>query len=332
MRTQMFRCQFVLAATLLVLPGCLQKVDPPPSGATSGDSGSSSEGALSGSIRINGSSTVFPVSQAVGVEFDALHPDVDVTVSGAGTGSGFKDFVVRQIDLWDASRPITEDEKKQCEEKDLKYVEFTVAIDGLSVVVHPENNWVDDLSVAELHALFRPESQVMKWSDLREGFPAEKIKLYTPDSESGTYDYFNEVINGKAKSCRSDVSPSTNDNILVSGVSGDKYSLGYFGYAYYTANKAKLKALGIRAADDAPPVAPTDESIETGEYRPLSRPLFVYASHGGLKRPEVREFLKYYLGPAGQEIVAKRGYIPLKEEVRAEMMQRLDTAIAEANK
>lgn len=332
MRTQMFRLSFLFALALMVLPGCLEKVTPPPAGSTSGGAGSAEEGKLSGSIRINGSSTVFPVSQAVGVEFDALHSDVDVTVSGAGTGSGFKDFVVRQIDLWDASRPITEDEKKQCEEKDLKYVEFTVAIDGISVVVHPENDWVDDLSVAELHALFRPESQVMKWSDIREGFPAEKIKLYTPDSESGTYDYFNEVINGKAKACRSDVSPSTNDNILVSGVSGDKYSLGYFGYAYYIANKAKLKVLGIRAANDAAPVAPTDESIESGEYRPLSRPLFVYATHDGLKRPEVREFLKYYLGPTGQEIVSKRGYIRLKDETRAEMNERLEAAIAEANK
>lgn len=277
-------------------------------------------------ISIDGSSTVYPVSQAVAEEFEKTSP-VRVIVGTSGTGPGFNKFIGGESDICDASRPIKPEEIDGCKEKGIEYLELKVAIDGLSVVVHPENDWCDCLTVAQLKALWEPNSKINTWKDLDPSWPDHKIDLYGADTESGTFDYFTEVICGENGSSRTDYNPSVNDNVLVQGVEGSKYALGYFGYAYYVKNKDKLKVLGIAAGDDVSScVAPTDESIEAGEYVPLSRPLFLYVNKAALKRPEVASFLTYYLNE-GQDLVGEVGYVRLSEALIAETRKNLEDAI-----
>jgi phosphate binding protein len=200
---------------------------------------------LQGRITIDGSSTVFPISQAVAEEFQKKHAGVQVTVAQSGTGGGFKKFVVGETDINDSSRPISEKEIAQCNEHGVEFLELKVAIDGLTVVVNPQNNWCHCLSVEKLKTLWEPGSKIKAWSDLDPAWPNEPIRLYGAGPDSGTFDYFTEVIVGKAKSSRSDYEPSEDDNALVTGVAGDRFALGYFGFAYYIENRQKLKALGI---------------------------------------------------------------------------------------
>jgi phosphate transport system substrate-binding protein len=203
------------------------------------------EGAI---INVDGSSTVLPISMAVAEMFAQQHPTVQVPVTSSGTGGGFKKFAAGEIDINDASRPIKPEEIAKCKENGIEYVELKVAIDGLSVVVNPKNNWCDCLSVEQLKRIWEPGSKVEKWSDLDPSWPAVKIKLYGPDTDSGTFEYFTEAICGKAKASRPDYSQSGDDNVLVQGVEGDQYSLGYFGFAYYELNQDKLKIIGIKPA------------------------------------------------------------------------------------
>jgi phosphate transport system substrate-binding protein len=282
-------------------------------------------------ISIDGSSTVYPISQAMAVEFEKEHADVRVTVGLSGTGGGFKKFIAGEIDISDASRPIDEKEKAALKEKGIGYLELTVAIDGLAVVVNPENDWADCMTVQQLNQLWDEGSTVKTWKELDPNWPDEEIKLYGADTDSGTFDYFTEVINGKAKRSRTEYTPSSNDNVLVQGVSSSKFALGYFGFAYYAENMDRLKVLAITSADGkAVCVKPSVETVEKGEYTPLARPLFIYASHTSLKRPEVAAFLKYYLSEAGQNLVAERKYMRIKPDVLAEMQKRLDDALAAA--
>lgn len=280
-------------------------------------------------ILIDGSSTVYPISQAVAEEFQASQPNVKVVVGTSGTGGGFKKFVVGETDINDASRPIKDKEIEQCSENGIEYLEMKVAIDGISVVVNPENDWCQAITVAQLKKLWEPGSTVTKWNELDPSWPEEEIRLFGPDTDSGTFDYFTDVICGEEGASRTNYTPSTDDNVLVRGVSGEKYALGYFGFAYYLENAAKLKAVPVSATDDvADAVAPTPETIEGGTYTPLSRPLFLYVNKAKLARPELADFLTYYL-EKGQDLVGEVGYVRLGAETHAETVNALKQAIAE---
>ena len=270
-------------------------------------------------ILIDGSSTVEPISTRVAEAYREVDPAIRVSVATAGTGGGFKRFAAGETDINDASRPIKESEIKLCKEKGIDFVELMVGLDGLSVVVNKDNDFCDALTVAQLKALWQPNSQVNTWKDINPEWPDEEIGLYSPDTDSGTFDYFTEEICGKKGNSRTDSTQSANDNDLVLGVKEDRFALGYFGYAYYLANKDDLKVLSISNSDDiADAVAPSIESIKTGTYAPLSRPLYIYVRNSALERPEVAAFVDFYLGD-GIEQVAKAGYVKLSdEEIQAE--------------
>ena len=282
-------------------------------------------------IRINGSSTVEPITTAVAEAFKKRRPEINPLVGTSGTGGGFKKFCLGETDINDASRPITEEESEECRSHGIDYIELKVAIDGLSVVVHPENDWCDCLSVEQLEQIWRPDNPARKWSDLQEGWPQEEITLYGPDTESGTFDYFTEVICGQEGKSRSDYTASTDDNVLVRGVASDKYSLGYFGYAYAkgAAERGQLKILAVKPPDGQC-IKPDPQTIESGQYRPLARPLYLYVNTAALKRPEVVEFLQFYLNE-GQDLVSEVGYVRLSETAIQESRRTLQQAVAGAN-
>ena len=272
--------------------------------------------ALSGDIPIDGSSTVFPITEAVAEEFGGLTGgNVRVVVGISGTGGGFKKFCDNETVISDASRPIKQKEVDLCSAAGVEYIELPVVIDGLSVVVNPENDFVDCLSVEQLNKIWSPESEgvVTHWNQVDPSWPAEEIKMYAPGVDSGTFDYFTEAINGDGGVSRGDFVASEDDNVLVQGVSGDTYSIGYFGYAYYVENKDKVKVVPIDGGNGC--IAPTDEAINNGSYAPLSRPLFLYVHSDAAQQDHVAEFVRYYLSPRGQELAASVGYIPFPQDV-----------------
>lgn len=262
-------------------------------------------------IMIDGSSTVEPITSRIAEKFEAEFSDVQVPVKVTGTGTGFKELIAGRIDIANASRPIKDSESEECKKNGVDYIELKIAIDGLSVVVNPENDWVTTLTVAQLKKIWEPGSTVTKWSDIDPSWPDHKISLFGAGEESGTFNYFTEAINGKDGAITENYSPSGDDNVIATGVAGDKYAMGFFGYAYYSKNKEKLKAVAISPTENAADaVAPTPESIEKGTYTPLSRPLFIYVKKASLARPEVEDFVRFYLG-AGQSEVAGAGYVAL---------------------
>ncbi len=266
---------------------------------------------LSGTVLIDGSSTVFPITEAVAEEFQAANPDVRVTVGVSGTSGGFKKFIPGETDINDASRKIKDKEVTSIKEKGFEAIELPVAYDGITVVVNKENTFVDYLTVEELNKLWAPESKVKTWSEVREGWPAEEIKLYGPGTDSGTFGYFTEAINGEEGASRSDYTASEDDNVLVQGVAGDKNALGYFGFAYFEENQDKMKAVPIKENKDAQAIVPSMETINNGSYKPLSRYLYIYASSKALAdKPEVKAFTQYYLENAA-EMSKAVGYVPL---------------------
>lgn len=277
---------------------------------------------LTGTVDIDGSSTVYPVTEAVAEEFGKEHGDVRVTVGVSGTGGGFKRFANGETAINNASRPIKPEEAEDAKANGVEYLELEVAYDGLSVLVNPENDWVDHLTVEELHSIFKPGSKVMKWSDIRSEWPNENIKIYSPGADSGTFDYFTETVNEEAQQSRNDaqVTFSEDDNTLVQGVAGEKYSLGYFGFAYYEENQDKLKVVPIDGGNG--PVTPTHETINDGTYSPLSRPLYIYVNKQKLENPEVMAFVEYYLTNAA-ELSEEVGYIRLPEEMYKEDLEKL---------
>ncbi|MDO8494700.1 MAG: PstS family phosphate ABC transporter substrate-binding protein [Deltaproteobacteria bacterium] len=272
---------------------------------------SKDKNALQGMIKIDGSSTVFPITEAVAEEFQKVHPGVRVTVGVSGTGGGFKKFALGEIDINDASRPIKESEMAQTSKNKIRYIELPVAYDGLSVLVNPKNTFVDHLTVAELKKIWEPASTVKKWNQIRPNWPDRPIHLYGPGVDSGTFDYFTEAINGKAQACRSDFMASEDDNVLVQGISGDENALGFFGYAYYKENQDKLKVVPIDGGKG--PVVPSEETINNGTYAPLSRPIFIYVSASAATRPEVKKFVEFYLETA-PKLVHEVGYVSLPQE------------------
>jgi len=280
---------------------------------------------LRGTVRIDGSSTVFPVSEAVAEEFTKNRDfaRVRVTVGVSGTGGGFKKFCAGETDISDASRPIKQSEIDKCKANKIRHLELPVAYDGLSVVINKQNTWVDHLTTAELKKIWEPGSSVKTWKDVRAEWPDKEIKLYGPGTDSGTFDYFTEAINGKSQASRADFTKSEDDNMLVKGVAGNKYSLGYFGFAYYVENKDILKVVPIKEGRKAP-VTPTMTTINNGTYSPLSRPIFIYVNIKAVKRPEVKAFVRFYIqnaGPLSKEV----GYVPLPDEIYRENMERFES-------
>lgn len=282
-------------------------------------------------IKIDGSSTVFPITEAMAEEFQtAQRGKVRVTVGISGTGGGFKKFCRGETDIQGASRPIQTSEMEACRKTGVKFFEIPVAYDATVVVVNPKNSWLASIHVADLKKMWEPGAQgkIMKWSDVNPAWPKENIKLYGAGSDSGTFDYFTEAIVGKAKSSRGDYTASEDDNTLVMGVSKDTYALGYVPMAYYEENKNKLKVVGIVGGDKAPKkneaILPSRETVESGFYFPLSRPIFIYVTEAGMKKTEVKDFVNFYLTQAAA-IVPQVKYVPLpakayemaKEHVKA---------------
>jgi phosphate transport system substrate-binding protein len=277
-----------------------------------GGTGTGTDG-LSGSIAADGSSTVFPITQAVAEEFNVEQPGVQISVGVSGTGGGFEKFCSGETDISDASRPIKPDEELPiCQENGVDYVELQVAIDGLSVLVNPENQFVECLTVDELNKIWAPDSTVDNWSEVRKGFPDQPLTLYGAGTDSGTFDYFTDAINGEEGASRSDYTASEDDNVLVQGIAGDPNALGYFGYAYFVQNQDKLKAIAVDGGGGC--VTPTEETINSGEYAPLSRPIFIYVSQTAATRPEVRAFVDFYLENMNA-LVPEVGYIPVPGDV-----------------
>jgi len=269
-------------------------------------------GPLAGDILIDGSSTVYPITEAVAEAFMKTYPAVKISVGISGTGGGFKRFIMGETDINDASRPILMSEAQTAEANGIRWIEIPVAIDGLVIVVNRENDWVECLTFSELKKIWEPESTVTKWSDIREGWPDEPIRLYGPGPDSGTFDYFTERVIGKLKASRTDYIASEDDNVLVAGVEGERYALGYFGYAYYPNAAAKIKIVAVRddSIPDASCVTPTDETVSSYKY-PLSRPLFLYVNKRSWdEKPWLREFVYFYL-ENGERFVKQVSYTPL---------------------
>ena len=263
---------------------------------------------LEGTVEIDGSSTVYPISEAVAEEFNKIYPDVRVNVGVSGTGGGFKRFNIGETDISDASRPIKDPkETSVAAENGINYVELRLGTDGLSVVVSPENDFVDCLTTDELKAIWEPGSTMDNWSEVRAGFPDQKMRLYGPDTDSGTFDYFTEEIMGEAQLSRADYTASADDNVLVQGIAGDKGSLGYFGYAYYQENTEKLKLVAVDSGSGC--VKPSPTTIPSGEYSPLSRPLFIYVNTDSYNnKPAVKELVDFYM-INGPKLTNEVGYV-----------------------
>jgi phosphate transport system substrate-binding protein len=313
MKMKKLKYPVILFSTLIALNSCGRNENKSTGG----------ENDLSGSISIDGSSTVYPITEAMAEEFKKIAGDVKITVGLSGTGGGFKKFGRGEIDLNNASRPIKNSEKEACLANNIKPLELKVAFDGLAVVVSHENTWCTDMTVAELKMLWAPEAQgkITNWNQIRKGWPDQEIHLFGAGVESGTYDYFTEAIVGKSHSSRGDYTASEDDNVLVQGIKSDRNALGFFGLAYYSENQDKLKLVGIDDGDDSNgkgPVLPSEETVKNKTYSPLGRPLFLYVSSRSAQRPEVQHFVNFYLDNT-KDLTAEVGYVPLTgEEIKQE--------------
>ena len=282
-----------------------------------GGGGGAGQGSAPQVVKVDGSSTVFPITEAVAEEFQKQRREVRVTVGVSGTGGGFQKFCRGEIDIAGASRPISRAEISACAQGGVTFIELPVAYDGLAVVVNPKNTWAAHMTTAELKRLWEPaaERKITRWNQVRPDWPNREVHLFGAGVDSGTFDYFTEVINGKSKASRGDYTSSEDDNVIVQGVAGDEDALGYFGYAYYEENKDKLKLLPIDDEKDdngKGPIAPSPETVRGGTYRPLSRPLFIYLAQKSLNRPEVKSFVDFFLAQ-GRELTREVGYVPLAE-------------------
>ena len=332
----------VAGAGTLALAGCTTNPNAGGNGgetdATGTDGSNGTDGGsnqkLSGKIDIAGSSTVFPLAVAMRKRFMEKHPNVEISVKSTGSGGGFANFFCAGSTAFNnASRPIKEEEKSQCKNNDITPVEMKVATDALTVVVNPEADWFKDgdcITVEQLKTIWSASSKPTKWSDVKSEWPDEEIQLYGPTDASGTFDYFKETVLGEETDHRSDYQATEQDNQIINGVNRGKYAMGYLGFAYYTENKERVKALAVDDGDGC--VKPTLENAKSGKYTPLARPLFTYAKRSALSRPEVAEFAKFWLeNSTSKEIVAKEvGYVPNSEKEKEEAMNALQQAIDKA--
>ncbi len=305
------RVGLVRSAQILALPLLVA--------AAAGCAGEGAGGA-EGSIHIDGSSTVYPITEAVVEQFQSEHQRIRVAVGVSGTGGGFKKFCAGESEIADASRKIKASELERCRSNGVDPLELQIALDGLSVVVNPENEFVSCLTVSELRRIWEPGSSVNRWSDVRPEWPELEISLYGPGIDSGSFDYFTQAIVGEEDASRADFAASEDDNVLVHGVSGDRGALGYFGHAYYVESPDLLKLVAVDAGSGC--VAPTHETIASGEYRPLTRPLFLYVDRNRLQRQEVVTFMRYYLSRV-EELALDVGYVPVPAEQRESALREI---------
>lgn len=275
-----------------------------------------------GSIKIDGSSTVYPLTEAVAEEFRNTEPGIRVTIGFSGTGGGFKKFGRGEIDINDASRPIQPTEIELCKKNNIEYQELEVAYDGIAILVNPENDWLETITVEELEKIWEPEAQnnITKWSQIREEWPDKEINLYGPGVSSGTYDYFTEAIMGESGASRGDYMASEDDNVLVQGIKSDKYALGFFGLAYYDTNQEKLELVKVDDGNGKG-VAPSRETVKNGTYKPLSRPLYIYVRKEAARRKPVQTFINFYLDEA-KNLSKDVGYIPLNDDEYATQKEK----------
>lgn len=285
---------------------------------------------MKGEIKADGSSTVLLVTQAVATEFSKSNPNVKISVGRSGTGGGFKKFSSGETDISNASRPIKKEEKAACAENKIDYHEFQIAWDGLSIVIHKENTWAKNMTVDQLKLIWDKDSKVELWSDVDPTWPKEKIKLFGAGTDSGTFDFFTEAINGKGGQSRTKYEPTEDDNVTVNGVSKDKYALGYFGLAYYEENKDRLQVVAVAAKKGDPFIAPSTKTVMDKSYKPLSRPLYIYVKKSSLVRPEVKEFLNFYL--RRDDLVEQAKYIKMDALAKNEQQEKLEKALAETGK
>lgn len=328
---------------VLAFSGCGDRQAPPGSTGTSagtgaveatGEASAADYSHLSGTVKVNGSSSLFPVSEAAAEDFqEAANAKVKVTVGEEGTGSGFRKFLRAEIDICDASRPITTEEIAGAKEAGIEFIELPVCFDALTIAVHPSNR-LDSITIAELNKMWEPAAQehkIKRWNQVNPEWPDEELVLFGAGSSSGTFEYFTGAVTGKAKSSRGDYTASEDDNVLVQGIAGNKYALGYVPYAYYEPNKNKLKALAIDwDKDDLGPVPPTLENVEQGKYNPFSRPLFLYISRKAAERPEVKAFVEFYIRNARQ-FAEESKYLPLPDaayELVQKRFSQLETGTA----
>lgn len=306
-----------LSATLIAF-GCGDKGgDGVTTGSGSTNSGSST--GITGDIKIDGSTTVYPISEMMAEDFKDGNSGTNATVGKVGTGSGMKKFIAGEIDIAGASRPIKEDEDAKLKEAGIEYFEIPIAYDGVSVVVNPQNNWVTDFKVAELQKAFAPDSTVTTWKDINPAWPADKINFYGPSENHGTYEYFTEEIVGKKNEIRKDYQANQEYTAVIQGIAGDKNGIGYVGFNYYDENKSTVKAATIDG------VAPTPETIEGGTYKPLSRPLFLYVSKKSYdEKPQVKAFVNYVLTDQGLEAVSEAKYVKLPADAIAAVRKRVE--------
>ena len=276
-------------------------------------------------VKVDGSSTVYPITEGVAEEFQKANKGLKVTVGVSGTGGGFKKFCRGETDIADASRPITTKEMEACRAAGIEYYELPVAFDALTVVINPKNTWLKQATVAELKKMWEPAAQgkITHWNQVNPTWPNQPIKLFGAGSDSGTFDYFTEAIVGKSKSSRGDFTASEDDNVLVQGVAGDVNAIGYFGYAYYAENTAKLKALPIVEKDGKPAVAPSEKTVLDGSYQPLSRPIFIYVSAKAVAKPEVKKFVEFYM-KEGAKLASEVKYVPLPAEAYTTAMDHVN--------
>ena len=292
-------------------------------GADNGSDGGGSD--LSGTIQIDGSSTVAPLSEAAAELFQEENSGVNVVVGTSGTGGGFEKFCAGETDISDASRPIKDEEAAICESNGIAFEEITVANDGIAIVVNPENDWAECLTVEQLNKIWGPESTVKSWKDVDPSFPDEPLTLFGPGTDSGTFDYFTDEINGEEGASRTDYQPSEDDNVIVQGVQGSKGAMGYFGLSYVEENEGAVKAIEVDGGDGC--VAPSTETVLDGTYKPLGRPLFIYPSDKALERPEVQAFLDFYIENS-DDIAEQALYVPLSDEQREEAKSKIESLVS----
>jgi phosphate transport system substrate-binding protein len=303
-------------------------------GETTGNGGAAAPAGPSGAsgektVVVDGSSTVYQISSAAQEEYNKVNPNVTVVVDNHGTGGGFGKYLKGEVDIVDASRLAKPDEEAQAKQQGIEWTRFLVGYDGITVVVNPKNDFVKSLTVAQLKAIWEPGSKVKTWKDVDPSWPDRPIVLFSPDKDSGTFEFFTEAIVGKQKSQREDVQASSDDNTLVNGVAGDANGLGYFGYAYYKENKDKLNAVPVQKGPDAQPILPSPETILDKSYDPLSRPLFIYVKNSAMRRPEVAGFLKFYLDHIA-DLATKGGYVSPTAEDRAANEKALPAEVKSA--
>jgi phosphate transport system substrate-binding protein len=285
---------------------------------------------ISGSVSIDGSSTVFPITEAMAEEFQGEYNDVRVTVGVSGSGGGFEKFCNDETDISNASRPIKQSEIDKCSEAGINFIEIPVAFDGISIVKNTNNDWAQCLTTQELEKIWNPEAQknVNNWQDIRSSFPDQELNLYGPGTDSGTFDYFTEVIVGEAGASRGDYTASEDDNVIVQGVSNDEGALGYLGLAYYAENQDIMDAVKVddqNAQNGEGCIGPSDQTVSEGTYQPLSRPLFIYVKQSAAEnKPQVRKFVQFYMDSANRDLISEVGYVPLTDSLYQQALKRFE--------